>query len=115
MKKILIEGFDRQHVAAILLARLGPSMCWFHQLMQFASRGSRLHGSGPTLLPFATVRARPVYSREAVRAFIEQALVFDPSLGPHRPKAALYEVAEAALSPTPYRIFRAVPVPVPSH
>lgn len=113
MKKISIKGYDRQHAAVLLLAHLGPSMCWFHQLMQYASRGSRLHGSGPTLAPCATVHGRPLYTHEAVYEFIEQAKAHDRSLGPHRPVPATYEIPEAALAIRPYRAFRAVPVPTP--
>ena len=111
MKKTLITGYDRQHVAALLLAHLGPSMCWHHQLMDYSKKGTGLHGSGPTLCPVATDKGRPIYSHEAIYEFIELAKAHDASLGRHRPMPTMYEVPEAALAIRPYLAFRAVAVP----
>ena len=113
MKKVLIKGYDRQHVAALLLAHLGPSLCWHHQLMDFAKKGSGLHGAGPALCPVAINKGRPIYSHEAVYEFLEQAKAHDPRLGRHRPMPTMYEIPEAALAVRPYRAFRAVAVPTP--
>ena len=95
------EGYFRQETGLKLFAQLGASRDWAHFLND-CSRGKTLglRGSGPALLPIAFIRYRPIYDQNDINAFVREAKLFDPTLGPLKTVTpTLYEMNSEALHP----------------
>lgn len=103
------QGHDRQETALLLFAKLGGSVAWHHQLMQWAKDGTGLHVVGPTLRPICAVQSRPVYDRVDIDRFVEEAREFDPTLAPAGSvRPVTYTINSDLLHPLiPYRARRA--------
>lgn len=112
MTKYEFQGHYRQAAAFTLFAKLGPDTDWAHFLSD-CSRGKTkgLHGFGPSLLPVARSGGRPIYDQSDIDAFINDAKLFDPTLGPIKTVTPTrYEMDTAAIHPLiPARMRKVTP------